>query len=185
MVRQLKLLLGLLAFGFTGTASASYVSATWEDNYDVGTGILISDGDSYEYFHDLTLDGFNVGQDLVTDFLLSIDLYDDGDWKLEVASVDLPGLLSDRWVSSFNFGEGAYEGGWSIIGLIELNLLGSLTVTISSLYGDFIFGGSDLVAHGYTRGGTQSVPEPGTLGMLGVGLLGIALAARRRKGPRS
>lgn len=181
MMRSLsRAALSLIALvGLASTAQAAYVPATWTDTYDVGTGILIG-GDAssqYSYFHDLTYDGFVVGSDLVTDFLLTIDLYDDSRWdSLELALVDLPGILGDSLVSTFSFGDDAYTG-WSIVGLLELNLLGTLSVTITALSGDFLFGGSELVAHGYAA----SVPEPSTLALLGIGLLGIAVGARRRK----
>ena len=76
---------------------------------------------------------------------------------------------------------GDAEAGWSIAGLFELNLLGSLHVTITALTGDFMFGGSHLVADGYTN----NVPEPSTIALLCIGLLGIAAGARRRKANRA
>jgi hypothetical protein len=174
----------LAAIGLSATANAAYVPATWTDAYDVGTGVYIGSGDKYEYFHDITFDGFNVGQDLVTSFYVTIDLFDD-DKKdsIEIGTIDIPGLLGDRLV--YNFGVKTFTG--SILGLLELNAYGTLSVTISSLIGDFVFGGSTLVANGlaYTSGTvtppSTEVPEPATLGIFGLGLLGVAFAARRRR----
>lgn len=179
MIRSLnRALFSLVALlGLAGTANAAYVPATWTDDYSVGTGVLVGGvaPSSYSYFHDITLDGFNIGSDLVTDFVLTIDLYDDSQRdSLEIAFVDIPGLLGDTFWSSFSTGD--VEAGWSIAGLFELNLLGTLTVTITAITGDFMFGGSHLVADGYT-----TVPEPSTIALLGIGLLGIAAGARRRK----
>lgn len=182
MIRTLnRVLIGLVALaGFAGVAQAAYVPATW--NNDITADKYIADGGSYQYTHYLTDSGFNLGSDLVTDFNLSIDLFDDkkdGWFELEAAIVDLPGLLGDALV--FSFGNNAYNG-WSIAGLLELNSLGTLTVTITSLFGDFVFGGSHLLASGLasTSGPATSVPEPSTLALLGLGLLGIAVGARRR-----
>jgi hypothetical protein len=166
----------------TGTAQAAFVPATWMDDYV--TNQEVSVGSPAEYFHDITFDGFNVGHDLVTDFLLTIDLYDDESDKRfegELAFVDIPGVLGDRFVSNFQFGDGAYAGA-SLVGIFELNLLGQLSVTVSSLYGDFVLTGSHLVANGLQQ--VASVPEPGTLGLLGLGLLGIAAGTRRRSSAR-
>jgi len=76
--------------------------------------------------------------------------------------------------SSFSLGD---VNAWSLAGLFELNDYGTLSVTVTSLYGDFLFGSSELIASGFAH----NVPEPSTLALLGLGLLGIAVGARRRK----
>ncbi len=134
---------------------------------------------SYTYTHDLTDNGFRPLNDLISSFHLSINLADDSTRDgPELAFVNLPGLLGDNFV--YNFGaSGAEYGGWSILGLLQLNVLGSLTVTISSILGDFNLVGSTLTASGLSN--TASVPEPGALGLLGIGLMGMALSMRRRQ----
>ncbi|HEY4367880.1 MAG TPA: PEP-CTERM sorting domain-containing protein [Steroidobacteraceae bacterium] len=186
MIRFLpRTLFGLIALAaLSGTAQAAFVPATWTDDYI--TDQEINPDQPAVYQHDLSFDGFVVGQDLVSDFLLTIDLADDlndsGERGTEKAHIDIPGILGDRNVFSFEFGDGAYAGA-SIAGLFELNLLGTLSVTISSLKGDFVLTGSHLVAKGWQE--VSSVPEPGTLGLLGLGLLGLAVGTRRRSPLRS
>jgi hypothetical protein len=173
MMRSLPGLLAVIGLG--STAQAGYIPATWTDHVD--GGVTLNRGDSITYTHDIS-DGFNIDSDLVHDFLLSISLYDDEQEKwydIEAAFVDIPGWLGDAPV--WKLGNDAYQG-WSLAGLAELNLFGSLTVSITSVVGDFVFGGSDLFARGQTD---VSVPEPATLGLLGMGLLGIAAGNRRRK----
>jgi hypothetical protein len=180
MIRSLnKALISLVALvGLTGTANAAYVS--WESDY-TGPDKLLSAGGvkTFSYTHDIKTDGFTVGRDLVTDFLLTIDLYDDSSsdgW--EKAHINVPGWLGDKEVSSFSYSNEEYSSGWSFAGLVELNIWGTLSVTITALQGDFYFAGSHLVANGF--GQPAKVPEPSTLALLGLGLLGVAAGVRRR-----
>jgi hypothetical protein len=170
----------LLAVGFTTAARADYIPATWTDNANVGSGVYISDFQSYTYEHDLRDNGFRPLNDVITSFNLSINLTDDrrGLELPELAFVNLPGTLGDGFVTNFGL-SGEEFGGWSVLGLLQLNVLGTLTVTISSIMGDFNLVGSTLTANGLSN--VASVPEPGALGLLGIGLMGMALSMRRRK----
>lgn len=177
----------LLAMGFATSARADYIPASWSDSANVGSGVYIGNGASYSYTHNLTDNGFRPLNDIITSFNLAINLADDsndGRWgQPELAFVDLPtlpGLGGDSYVSSFGL-SGAEYGGWSILGLLQLNVLGTLTVTISSVFGDFNLVGSTLTAHGFANSTAANVPEPGALGLLGIGLMGMALSMRRRK----
>jgi hypothetical protein len=173
----------LLAFGFASSAHADYIPATWTDSAPVGNGIYIGNRQSYTYTHDLTDNGFRPLNDLISNFRLSIDLADDDNNffrdGIEIASIDLPGVGGDApFVTSFGLSGPEYVG-FSILGLLQLNALGTLTVTISSIIGDFNLVGSTLTAQGLSN--VANVPEPGALGLLGIGLVGIALSKRRRK----
>jgi len=171
----------LLTVGFSTAARADYIPATWTDNLNVGSGVYIANGRSYTYEHNLNDNGFRPLNDAITSFHLSINLADDtSSWELlpELAFVDLPGVLGDGYVANFGV-SGEEFGGWSLLGLLQLNTLGTLTVTISSIMGDFNLVGSTLTANGLAN--VASVPEPGALGLLGIGLMGMAFSMRRRK----
>jgi hypothetical protein len=171
----------LLAFGFAGAARADYIPATWTDSAAEANNHYIGNGQSYTYTHNLSDTGFRPLNDIITNFRLSINLADDDTSRrdgYELAFVDLPGFGGDAFVQNFGLAGEEY-GGFSILGLLQLNALGTLTVTISSIIGDFNLVGSTLTAHGLSN--VANVPEPGVLGLLGVGLVGIALSKRRRK----
>jgi PEP-CTERM motif len=174
----MKKLLALVicTLGFATSAHADFIPASWTDIKTFSGGHYIGGGTSYPYTHNLNDDGFHTGSDLITQFMLTINLKDDERYDTyETALIDLPGITGDSYV--YNFGlSGAEYGGWSIAGLLQLNLLGTLCVTIQSVKGDFILESSTLVAKGYAN-----VPEPGALGLLGIGLLGMAASMRRRK----
>jgi hypothetical protein len=171
----------LLAVGFSTAARADYIPATWTDSLNVGSGVHIGNAQPYTYTHNLNDNGFRPLNDLITGFHLSINLADDSRSWLdgpELAYVNLPGSLGDSFVTNFGL-SGEEFGGWSILGLLQLNTLGTLTVTISSIIGDFNLVGSTLTATGLAN--VASVPEPGALGLLGIGLMGMAFSMRRRK----
>jgi len=183
MISSLKtLIVGTVAMiGLASTANAAYVADSWTDSLDINH--YVAGGSSHTYSHNILEAGFNPGADFVTNFSLAIDLYDDASdgiftryGVLEVADVDISNMHAGY---VFDFGNNAFAG-WTLSGLIQLNLAGTLTVAVSSVCnilvcGDFNIGNSTLVANGYSQ-----VPEPSAIALLGIGLLGIGLARRRK-----
>lgn len=126
----------LLIAGTAGIAGAA--PCTWTDTVDEDVYVALFG--SYSYTHDITDDGFVPLVDLATDYVLTIGLYDDNrgmdEWFFaEFAFVDQPGLLGDE---SYSFAYENQDFGASILGLVQINLFGTLDVTIQSL-GGFLF----------------------------------------------
>jgi hypothetical protein len=165
-----------LIFGLGGFAGAT--PYTWVDTFDP-CDIRVGWFDSLKYEHDLTDNTpvpFAIGEDFIYSYSLTVRLYDDGGFLdlPEIAYINQPGLLGDGF---YDFSYENRELGWSLAGLIELNLLGQLSVSIDSWFGDFYFDYSQLTARGENN---APVPEPATMLLLGSGLIGLAGFGRKR-----
>jgi len=171
-----------LVMGLCGTAAA--VPYQWTDVVDPTDDVYFSSArqggvQSFTYVHEIWdgADGFMAGKDLVTSYSLTIGLYDDesGD-SCEWVFVNLPGTATD---GIYEVSYTDIELGFSMRGRAMLNESGELSVELVRLAGDFYFVDSTLVASGDKA---SPVPEPATLFLLGVGLLGIGLLTRRKTG---
>lgn len=173
--KKLTATAALLAISLSGTAYA--VPAVWTDTVTFTPAQHVSMWESVVYDH--TLDGFNVGSDTVYSYSLSFNIYDDQDSKREWTNKEWV-LISQTgdWLDEVFFNVSGVEfGGWNILGRLELNQTGSLTVGVTSLLGDFYLGGSTLTARGDKK---NAVPEPTTLALFGAALLGFGLTRRKR-----
>ena len=176
-----KILLILLFSLFSLGAQA--IPMSWSETIDFSPDVYFGSSyyggvDSYSYTHDIKNDGFVPGSALVTNYDLSIGLFDDSSsrWdRSEWAFIDLPGVASD---GTFEIDYTDISRGISLLGLFSLNINGTLDVTINRVWGDFYLGDSTLNACGYTCGGGQSVAEPASFMVL---ILGVVLLVLRRR----
>jgi hypothetical protein len=162
------------------TAGSSWaIPYTWKDTIEFDHDRYVGMNTSMSYTHDLTDNKHNAfipSQDVISDYKIKIRLYDDkGRFDFgEVAFVNQPGLNADG-LYDFSYKNNSF--GWSFAGLMELNSNGKLDVAVQSLNGDFYLDYSKLTANGRDSDNGRDnapVPEPGTMVLLGFGMLGLA-----------
>ena len=170
MKKLLSLLAGLfLVLVFVGSASAAPMTWTETLSFDVTVPPTLN------YYHDLRTDGFDAATDYVSNYTLEIELYDDKSdpWyaKGEWAAIWAPGIPHTTWTMN------DVTLGWSLAGWLDINDDGTLNVSIESWFGDFKVGDSTLTAWGEAF---EPVPEPTTMILFGLGLLGLAGVSRKK-----
>jgi len=159
--------------------NAYAIPYTWVDTIDFSPDKFIGSFKSASFTHDITdssLFAFTPGQDTISSYNLKIDLYDNGGRRdfCELAFINQPGMSGDGFYT-FNYTNKDF--GWSIAGLMSLNQTGLLDVSVTSVFGDFFLDSSQLTAIGND---VAPVPEPGTMVLLGFGLVGLAIYGKRR-----
>lgn len=173
-----------LALGASAPANAAFIETTWTDTHTDQRRLtscgLFCDDDVYQWTHDISdgADGYRPWEDIIGDAWLTIWLSDDGDSSSERADIDIGSFLGGG--GSFDFSQNYNTFDVSFFGWLDLSDDGRITFYIDPKSGDFFYNGSQLVAEGW-RNGTVAVPEPGTLALLAIGLIGMGVALSRRR----
>jgi len=129
---------------------------------------------SASWTHKILDDGFVLGS--AQSASVTIQLWDDStSWLdgLESATIVIGVLDFEDGALVYN-PVSNWVGSLGITSMALLNSLGELSVTVASSWGDFKIGNSTLTVN------TANVPEPGSLLLLSLGLLGLGLARRQK-----
>lgn len=141
----------------------------------VGVNKQLDTWESASWTHNLLDNGFVLGTAQSAN--VSIQIWDDSKTDgaevadIVIGAIDLQdGELVYNAVSN-------WSGSLGLTSMGLLNSLGKLNITVSSLWGDFWVGNSTLTVK---TSQSANVPEPGSLLLLSLGLLGLGLARRQK-----
>lgn len=149
---------------------------TWDQTIDFNPAPKITLTSPFSFSHDLTTEGFNYDLDNISSYKLTLSMHNDNG-MIDYVTIDQPGLFNDTTTLLLNWTVASVNTGTSVEGLWSLNDDGTLAVTIKSIFGSFFLDSSTLVAEG-KQGQTAAVPEPASIALLAVGLIGIAVMRR-------
>ena len=184
-MKKFTVLFVTLAFVMISTMAWA-IPTTWTDVIDFNPDVKIPP--AYSYTHNIADNGFSSflmgGNDTISSYELTVALYDDKLGTTGIFGIIFPDLgegasiLTTGGVYTYNFALTSQTYTGNVFGTLDLFADGKFGVGISPLFGDFVLASSSLTAYG--DNGSAPVPEPGTMMLLGAGLLGLAVYGKRR-----
>lgn len=141
----------------------------------VTVGETLKTFETVSWTHKVLDNGFVLGSAQSANVSIQIKDDDSNLWRdgLESATIVIGVIDFEDGALVYN-AVSDWTGSLGITSLGLLNALGELNVSVSSLFGDFWIGNSTLTVK------TSNVPEPGSLLLLSLGLLGLGLARRQK-----
>jgi len=174
-----KALISLVLLSAFGIASAEEIITDINDLS--GNPVTITTASSYTYTHDLLDNGYDPSSDTITSALLSIHLTDFLNKGNEIFDFLIGETGSTQSYSGANINNGSQGDIFEIAitsALSDLSSSGKLTYTVTASSGSFEIYGSTLVAYDPPA---IPVPEPTSLALLGIGILGLTWVRRSKR----
>ncbi len=166
-------LLSFFLMCVSGVSAASTV--TFTDIYTPSSNVYINSNagtsPDFSFTHNIVIHGFNALTDTLTSISVALNFMDDADRPSESVKIVFDG--ANQGTYTITSGTALYTASITA-SLSSMQSDGLLVVDLKGSNGDFYFLGSTLTADA-TR-----VPEPSLGALLGIGIIGLGFAVRKR-----